>query len=84
MKSSDTNIAFIPNAVGSFGEPGSLFRRLVERSNTLPLPSFSKYRLKAARAAERAITHSTSYDIIFGKVDGIWKETHGSRLFEGS
>jgi hypothetical protein len=83
MKSSDTNIAFIPNAVGPFGEPGSLFRRFIERSNTLQLPSFSQYRLNAACAAERAITHSTPYDI-FGKVDGIWKETHGSRLFEGS
>ena len=79
----DCNNAFIPIAVGPFGELGSIFRRFIERYNTLPLPTFSKERPNAERAAKRAIIHRTPYDV-FGKADKIWKETHGSQLFSGS
>jgi hypothetical protein len=79
----DSNNAFIPIAVGPFGEFGSLFLRFIERSRTLPLPTFSADRPNATRAAERAITNRTPYDV-FGKADKIWHETRGSKLFEGS
>jgi hypothetical protein len=79
----DNNNAFIPIAVGPFGELGSLFRRFIERYHPLPLPTFSSERPNARRAAERAIIHRTPYDV-FGKADNIWKESHGSRLFGGS
>jgi hypothetical protein len=79
----DCNNAFIPIAVGPFGELGSIFRRFIERYNTLPLPTFSNERPNAKLAAQRAIIHRTPYDV-FGKADIIWRETHGSQLFRGS
>jgi hypothetical protein len=79
----DCNNAFIPIAVGPFGELGSIFRRFIERYHTLPLPTFSNERPNAKLAAQRAIIHRTPYDV-FGKADIIWRETHGSQLFGGS
>jgi hypothetical protein len=79
----DANNVFIPIAVGPFGEFGSLFRRFIERFRSLPLPAFSNERPNATRAAERAITNRTPYDV-FGKADLIWKDTHGDKLFDGS
>jgi hypothetical protein len=79
----DTNNAFIPIAVGPFGEFGSLFRRFIESHRELPLPSFSTDRPNATRAAALAVNNRTPYSV-FGKADKIWKESHGSRLFDGS
>jgi hypothetical protein len=79
----DANNVFVPIAVGPFGEFGSLFRRFIERHRVLPLPTFSTDRPNATRAAARAITNRTPYDV-FGKADLIWKDTHGHKLFDGS
>jgi hypothetical protein len=79
----DANNVFVPIAVGPFGEFGSLFRRFIERHRVLPLPTFSTDRPNATRAAERAITNRTPYDV-FGKADLIWKDTHRHKLFDGS
>jgi hypothetical protein len=68
----DTNNAFIPLAVGPFGEYGSLFRRFIESHRVLPLPSFSTDRPNATRAAALAVNNRTPYNV-FGKADKIWK-----------
>ncbi|KAL3770792.1 hypothetical protein ACHAWO_005713 [Cyclotella atomus] len=79
----DANNVFVPIAVGPFGEFGSLFRWFIERHRVLPLPTFSTDQPNATRAAERAITNRTPYDV-FGKADLIWKDTHRHKLFDGS
>ena len=40
----DSNCAFIPIAIGPFGETGSLFKRFWDGSNPIPLPNFSSDR----------------------------------------
>jgi hypothetical protein len=55
----DCNNAFIPIAVGSFGELGSLFRSFIKNHKALPLLLFSPDRTNAARAAARATVHRT-------------------------
>jgi hypothetical protein len=79
----DTNNVFIPVAVGPFGEFGILFRRFIESHKILPLPEFSADRPNATRAAALAVMNRTPYNVL-GKADMIWKESHGSRLFDGS
>jgi hypothetical protein len=79
----DTNSVFIPIAVGPFGEFGSLFRRFIESHRILPLPEFSADGPNATRAAALAFTNRTPYNVL-GKADMIWKESHGSKLFDGS
>jgi hypothetical protein len=48
----DSNNVFIPIAVGPNGEFGSLFRRFLNGSNPLPLPTFRDDRPNAIRAAD--------------------------------
>jgi hypothetical protein len=81
----DTNNMFIPIAVGSLGEFGSLFRRFIESHKTLPLPTFSQDRPNATRAAALTVTvtNRTPYNVL-GQADAIWKESHGTKLFDGS
>jgi hypothetical protein len=79
----DGNNSFIPIAVGPNGEFGSLFRRFLHGSNTLPLPSFRDDRPNALRAAEIATTNKTPFDIL-GKADKNWKAEHPDKLFGGS
>jgi hypothetical protein len=78
-----SNHAFIPIAVGPFGEFGSLFRRFIENHNTLPLPQFSKDRPNTAKAADIAINFRTPYDIL-GKADQKWKANFKDKLFDGT
>ncbi len=49
----------------------------------MPLPTFSQDRPNATRAAERATTHRTPYDVLT-KADKVWRKTHGHALFNGS
>ena len=79
----DSNYAFIPIAVGPFGDIGSLFMRFWDGSDTLPLPNFTKACPNALRAAKRATAGETPWDIL-GKADAQWKKQCGSSLFEGS
>jgi hypothetical protein len=81
----DTNNVFIPIAVSPLREFGSLFRRFIESTKTLPLPSFSQDRPNATRAATLAVTvtNRTPYNVL-SKADAIWKESHGAKLFDGS
>ena len=79
----DTNCAFIPIAIGPFGETGSLFKRFWDGSNPLPLPNYNDDRPQAKRAALRAISGTTPWDIL-GKADARWKSEHGSTPFDGS
>eukprot|EP00956_Cyclotella_meneghiniana_P041001 scaffold211404_cov36-Cyclotella_meneghiniana.AAC.4 len=79
----DTNCVFIPIAIGPFGEMGSLFKRFWDGSDTLPLPKFNKDRPQAKRAALRAISGTTPWDIL-GKADARWKSEHGNSFFDGS
>jgi hypothetical protein len=74
---------FIPIAVGPFGKLGTLFRRFTENCKVLPLPTFSRDRPNADRAAEQATTHKTPYDVLT-KADKAWRKTHGHALFDGS
>jgi hypothetical protein len=79
----DSNYAFIPIAIGPFGDIGSLFMRFWDGSDTLPLPNFTKACPNALRAAKRATAVETPWDIL-GKADAQWKKQRGSSLFEGS
>jgi hypothetical protein len=79
----DSNNAFIPIAVGPFGKLGTLLRRFIENCKVLPLPTFSQDRPNASRAAERATTNRTPYDVL-SKADRTWRKTHGHTLFDGS
>jgi hypothetical protein len=79
----DTNNVFMHIAVGPFGEFGTLFRQFIESCKILPLPEFSAYRPNATQAAALAVTNRTPYNVL-GKADMIWKESHGSKLFDGS
>ena len=78
-----SNHAFIPIAVGPFGEFGSLFRRFIENHNTLPLPQFAKDRPNAAKAASIATNFRTPYDVL-GKADQKWKAKFTDKLFDGT
>eukprot|EP00956_Cyclotella_meneghiniana_P014657 scaffold22074_cov39-Cyclotella_meneghiniana.AAC.2 len=71
------------NAIGPFGEMGSLFKRFWDGSDTLPLPKFSKDRPQAKRAALRVTSGTTPWDIL-GKADMRWKSEQGSSVFDGS
>jgi hypothetical protein len=64
---------------GPFGELGTLFRRFIENCRVLPLPTFSQDRPNATRAAERAVTHRTPYDVLT-KADRAWRKSHGHSL----
>jgi hypothetical protein len=64
----DNNYSFIPVAIDPFGETGSLFNRFWNGSSTPPLPSFTKDRPNAKRAAESAIDLKTPWDIL-GRAD---------------
>jgi hypothetical protein len=77
------NHAFIPIAVGPFGEFGSLFRRFIENHNILPLPQFPNDRPNATKAAKIATNFRTPYNIL-GKADDKWKINHPNTLFDGS
>jgi hypothetical protein len=79
----DSNNVFIPIAIGPFGELGTLFRRFIGNCRVLPLPTFSQDRPNATRAAERAVTHRTPYDILT-KADRAWRKSHGHSSFDGS
>jgi hypothetical protein len=76
-----TNKVFIPIAVGPFGEFGSLFCRFIKSHKILPLPTFSPDQPNSTQAAALAITNCTPYNVL-GKADTIWKESHGSKLFD--
>jgi hypothetical protein len=78
-----TNQAFIPIAVGPLGGFGSIFRRFIEDSKILPLPTFPADIPNAARAAKLATNHRMPYNI-FGKADQKWKATNPSHCFDGS
>eukprot|EP00956_Cyclotella_meneghiniana_P005015 scaffold6196_cov69-Cyclotella_meneghiniana.AAC.1 len=78
----DANYSFIPIAIGPHGEIGSVFKRFWDGSDPLPLPSFSKDRLEAKRAAERSISIHTPWNIL-GNADARWKSEKGSTLFDG-
>jgi hypothetical protein len=81
----DTNNVFVPIAVGPFGEFDSLFRRFIEWHKILPLPTFSPDPQNATRAAALLVTNLTSYNVLnINKADTIWKESRGSKLFDGS
>jgi hypothetical protein len=69
--------------VGPNGKFGSLFRRFLYGSNTLPLPSFHADRPNALRAAETATTNKTPFDIL-GKADKNRKAEYPDKLFGGS
>jgi hypothetical protein len=77
------NHAFIPIAVGPFGEFGSLFRRFLENYNTLPLPQFAHDRPNAMKAAKIATNFRTPYNVL-GKADQKWKAKFSDTLFDGS
>eukprot|EP00956_Cyclotella_meneghiniana_P037754 scaffold143726_cov74-Cyclotella_meneghiniana.AAC.5 len=79
----DANYSFIPIAIGPFGEMGSIFRRFWNGSDPLPLPTFPNNRPQAARAARRAISADTPWDIL-GKADARWKSERGTTFFDGS
>ena len=66
-----------------FGKLGTLFRCFIENCRVLPLPTFSQDRPNATRAAERAVTHRTPYDILT-KADRAWRKSHGHSSFDGS
>ena len=79
----DANYSFIPIAVGPLGEIGSTFRRFWDGSDPLPLPNFDTKRPEARRAAIRATSTQTPWDIL-GKADSRWKTERGNALFGGS
>ena len=79
----DANYSFLPIAIGPHGEIGSIFRRFWDGSDPLPLPHFGDDRPEAKRAAERAISIHTPWNIL-GKADARWKTEKGSSLFDGS
>ena len=79
----DANYSFIPIAVGPHGEIGSTFRRFWDGSDPLPLPNFDPKRTEARRAAVRATSTQTPWDIL-GKADSRWKTERGNALFGGS
>jgi hypothetical protein len=55
----------------------------IESHKIFPLPTFSLDRPNATRAAALAVTNRTPYNVL-GKADTIWKESHGTKLFDGS
>jgi hypothetical protein len=79
----DGNNAFIPIAVGTNGEFGSLFWRFLNGSNPLPLPTFRSDCPNALQAAEIATTKRTPYNVL-GKADKAWKAEHPDKLFGGT
>eukprot|EP00956_Cyclotella_meneghiniana_P012688 scaffold18030_cov64-Cyclotella_meneghiniana.AAC.2 len=79
----DANYCFIPIAVGPHGEIGSTFRRFWDGSDPLPIPNFDSKRPQARRAAIRATSSHTPWDIL-GTADRRWKANRGGSLFGGS
>ena len=79
----DGNNSFVPIAIGPFGDMGSLIQRFLDDSPTLPLPTFSRDRPNATRAAERAVNFRTPYNVL-GQADKQWKHKYGNSLFDGS
>ena len=79
----DANQCFIPIAIGPHGEIGSTFRRFWDGSDPLPLPPFGKSRPQARRAAVRARSLQTPWNVL-GRADERWKADRGGALFGGS
>jgi hypothetical protein len=65
------------------GEFGSLFSWFIESHRILPLPEFSADRPNSSRTAALAVMNRTPCNVL-SKADMIWKESQGSKLFDGS
>eukprot|EP00956_Cyclotella_meneghiniana_P042500 scaffold248506_cov113-Cyclotella_meneghiniana.AAC.1 len=72
----DANYSFIPIAVGPHGEIGSTFRQFWDGSDPLPIPNFDAKRPQARRAAIRATSSHTPWDVL-GTADRRWKADRG-------